>query len=237
MRRSLLVLLITFIVICLALAGVVKYIMLSHSTISGGFPTASVVGGDALNIPNTTKIMVVATATDRDSISINIANALRKYTNHVQVLSYGDLHKVGEISSGSQNVLILIPRNNGLIPGDSKLLLIAKEILKHGGLLVVADVKPLNDSMLMLFLQKLGLGKVALDNIRSAIYEKEMTVSNGVTRTSVGEDVYVFALSLDNGEYPAMYVLSTDIGVRVTPKSVCNFILHVISDYLGQGTE
>ncbi len=237
MRRSLLVPLVAFIVICLALAGVVKYMVLSHSTISGGSPIASVVEGGALNIPNTTKVMVVATATDRDSMSINIVSALRKYTNNVQVLSYGDLRRMGEVSSGSQNVLILIPRSNGLIPGDSKLLLIAKGVLRHGGLLVVADVKPLNDSMLMLFLRKLGLDKVTLDNIRSAIYEKEITVSNGVTHTSTGEDIYVFALSLDKGEYPAMYILSTDVGVRVTPESMCSFILHAISDYLGQGTE
>ena len=226
-EKKLLASLLVSAVLCLALAIIVTHVT-SGSPSALSDTTVSMSRGKVLNA----KILIVTTSASQNMVSASVASILRQHFSNVQVLNYNVISSMGGSKNGLPDALILIPSNNGLIPEDVEVLSIIKKILRSGKLLVVTDVKPLNTLMLMRFLQKLGLDKVTLDNIRSAIYEKEITVSNGVTRTSAGEDIYVFALSLDNGEYPAMYILSADIGAKVAPAYVYNYVATTISNFL-----
>ena len=228
--KSLLASLLVTVALCLALVSIYIRVASDHA---GALSNTSELAIEGEGKTSNAEILVVTTPTNPSIASAAIASVLRQHFSDIQVLNYSaiDINKVGK--KDLPDALILVPDSNGLIPEDSRVLSIAEKVLEGGKLLVIADgVKPLNNLMLMNFLQKLSLNNATLNNIRSVMHEKEITVSNGVERTSIGEDIYVFALSLGNGKYPSIHILSADTGAKVIPTSIYDYITSAISNYL-----
>lgn len=96
---------------------------------------------------------------------------LEHYLSNVRVLSYGA--GVGGTSLNA-DVPVLVPSGEEIVK-DNQAMLIAKRILESGKLLIITSgTRPLNSTAVISFLQGLGLDKVTLDNIKSAIHEKNI---------------------------------------------------------------
>ncbi len=227
LRSALLVLLLVLIVACLTIS---IHMVFSNSNASN-IPTSSTgIRSNASNAPVlNAKILVITDG--RNPAGIIIVKMLRQHFNEVQVSRYDEVGDVEE-SGGLPKVLVLVLSSNGSIPIEERVVSIAKKVLRCEGLLVVANLKPLNKSMLIRFLKQLELDAVTLSNIESAIHTKRVDVSNG-RYSYVDSDVYVFALSLGEGKYPYMYIFSADVGAKVIPIDVCNFIVkNTVLNYL-----
>ncbi len=222
MKKSVLISLSVLAVLCIALVSIAAYMASGYSDALSNALTANIKSRVA-NV----KVLILTATTGSESnlVQTNVASVLRQYFSNAQILDYDTARSMK--TNIDPDVLILIP-NNGLIPEDDKVILIAKKILANGKLLIITSgTRPLSNLMLIHFLQRLGIDQITLDNIKSAIYEKDIGSSRG-------EHVYVFALSLTDGKYPSMYILSVENGARITPTSICSYIINTVSDFLKQ---
>ncbi len=69
-----------------------------------------------------------------------------------------------------------------------------------------------------------GLKGVTFDNVKSAIYEKNLDGER--------DYIYVFSLKLLEGEYPSVYILDAEEGARISTDYVCNYVAKAVAGQL-----
>ncbi len=89
---------------------------------------------------------------------------------------------------------------------------------------IINNARPISKAALLHFLREAGLRGITFDNVKSAIYEKNLDGKK--------DYIYVFPLRLSEGEYPSMYILDAEEGTRISTDYVCNYVAKAVAGQL-----
>jgi len=205
---------------CLTLAWVGTHTSPCNPVTGGSTPsTNTVIGGGTEVITSNASVLILASPDDA-----GIVKALQQHFSKAGIVWLNMLHENSNSNYLGADALIIASGNNATL-SDPKAIVIAKQFLNEGKTLVVINnAKPISKATLLRFLQEVGVKGVTFDNVKSAIYEKNLDGKK--------DYIYIFSLRLSKGKYPSMYILDTEEGVKVNTTKICGFITEAVADSL-----
>ncbi len=204
---------------CLALVWVGTHTLPGNPVTGGGATsTNTVVGGGMEVIASNASVLILAS---HDNVSA--VEALQQRFSKASIVWLNTLSKNSSINLGVDALIITLGNNATL--SNPKVTLIAKKFLSEGKTLVIINnAKPVSKATLLHFLREAGVEGVTFDNVKSAIYEKNLDGKK--------DYIYVFSLMLSEGKYPSMYVLSAEEGARISTDYVYNYVAKSVAGSL-----
>lgn len=154
---------------------------------------------------------------------MSAVEALQQRFSKASIVWLNTLSKNSSINLGVDALIITLGNNATL--SNPKVTLIAKKFLSEGKTLVIINnTKPVSKATLLHLLREASVEGVTFDNVKSAIYEKNLDDKK--------EYIYVFSLMLSEGKYPSMYVLSAEEGARISTDYVYNYVVKAVAGSL-----
>ena len=180
--------------------------------------TNTVIGGSTEVVTPNASVLILASHDDAGAVE-----ALQQYFSKASIVWFSMLSKNSSINLGVDALIIASGSNATL--SNPKVMLIAKQFLSEGKTLVIVNnAKPVSKATLLHFLREAGVKGVTFDNVKSAIYEKNLDGKK--------DYIYVFSLRLSEGKYPSMHILDAEEGARISADYVYNYVVQSVAGSL-----